>query len=111
MEDKSQASTKIKFGRSKNRLTKTNMKRWRFSREVSRPIHWIDAPEKDKREFAVSQFYPRILYTFSDVIVFILQNTRTFKSAVVTRLIEWVTEVLNALTNKFLPRKKVRDRN
>jgi hypothetical protein len=64
----------MKFGRKKNRLTKT--KRWRFSREVSRPINWMDAPEKDKREFTATHFYPRILYTFSDVIVFVLRNAR-----------------------------------
>jgi len=68
------ANATMKFGRSKNRLAKT--KRWRFSREVSRPINWMDAPEKDKREFTVTHFYPRILYTFSDVIVFVLRNAR-----------------------------------
>ncbi|KAI0868821.1 hypothetical protein GGS24DRAFT_494248 [Hypoxylon argillaceum] len=81
---------------SKSRLTK----KWRFSRETSRKIDWADAPEKEKREFAVTQFYPRILYTFSDVIVFVLRNPRTFESAVVTRLVDWAAEVLNASTNQ-----------
>lgn len=57
---------------SKSRLTK----KWRFSRETSRKIDWADAPEKEKREFAVTQFYPRILCTFSDVIVFVLRHPR-----------------------------------
>ncbi|KAK3934638.1 hypothetical protein QBC46DRAFT_347432 [Diplogelasinospora grovesii] len=92
------ASRRMRTGRNRNRLTKT--KRWRFSREVSRPIGWMDAPEKDKREFAVTHFYPRILYTFSDVIVFVLRNARTFESAVATRLIDWAAEVLNASTNQ-----------
>ncbi|KAM0328700.1 hypothetical protein ACHAQA_005113 [Verticillium albo-atrum] len=82
--------------RTRNRLTK----RWRFSREVSRTINWADAPEKQKRQFAVTHFYPRILYTFSDVIVFVLRNPRTFESVVVTRLIDWAAEVLNASTNQ-----------
>lgn len=51
-------------------------KKWRFSREVSRSISWGDGPEHKKREFAVTHLYPRILYTFSDVIVFVLQNAR-----------------------------------
>lgn len=29
-----------------------------------------------KREFAVRRVYPRLLYTFSDVVVFVLRNTR-----------------------------------
>lgn len=81
---------------SKSRLTK----KWRFSRETSRKIDWADAPEKEKREFAVTQFYPRILCTFSDVIVFVLRHPRTFESAVVTRLVDWAAEVLNASTNQ-----------
>ncbi|KAM7212335.1 hypothetical protein V8F06_012271 [Rhypophila decipiens] len=92
-------NSKIKFGRNtKNRLTKTKI--WRFSREVSRPIAWMDAPEREKREFAVTHFYPRILYTFSDTIVFVLREARTFESAVVTRLVDWASEVLNASTNQ-----------
>ncbi|KAI1132761.1 hypothetical protein F5Y10DRAFT_230731 [Nemania abortiva] len=86
----------MRSSRAKSRLTK----KWRFSRETSRKIDWADAPEKEKREFAVTQFYPRILYTFSDVIVFVLRNPRTFESAVVTRLVDWAAEVLNASTNQ-----------
>ena len=51
-------------------------KKWRFSREVSRDIHWTNTPERERREFAVTHFYPRILYSFSDVIVFVLRNPR-----------------------------------
>ncbi|KAH6886245.1 hypothetical protein B0T10DRAFT_490889 [Thelonectria olida] len=85
-----------KSGRTRSRLTK----KWRFSREVSRNLNWGDGSEHKKREFAVTHLYPRILYTFSDVIVFVLRNSRTFESAVVTRLIDWAVEVLNASTNQ-----------
>ncbi|KAH9908286.1 hypothetical protein F4778DRAFT_716781 [Xylariomycetidae sp. FL2044] len=85
---------------SKSRPRIKKAKLLRFSREVSRPIHWATSPERDKREFAVTHFYPRILYTFSDVIVFVLRNPRTFQSAVALRLIEWAAEVLNASTNQ-----------
>ena len=43
---------------------------------MSRDIAWADTPEKRKREFAVTELYPRLLYTFSDVIVFVLRNVR-----------------------------------
>lgn len=41
-----------------------------------RNIAWADSPDKRKREYAVTQLYPRLLYTFSDVVVFVLQNAR-----------------------------------
>lgn len=40
---------------------------------IRRPIKWaVDA--KIKREYAVTQLYPRLLYTFGDVVVFVLRN-------------------------------------
>lgn len=33
-------------------------------------------PKTGSREWAVRNIYPRLLYTFSDVIVFVLKNTR-----------------------------------
>ncbi|KAI1108792.1 FabD/lysophospholipase-like protein [Nemania sp. NC0429] len=56
---------------------------------VPRKIEWALTPQTQKREFAVSQLYPRILYTFSDVVVFVLRNPRSFESTVLHRLIKW----------------------
>lgn len=39
-------------------------------------IQWANSPETRKREYAVMELYPRLLYTFSDVVVFVLRNTR-----------------------------------
>jgi len=39
-------------------------------------ITWATNPEKCKREFAVKNLYPRILYAFSDIVVFVLRNDR-----------------------------------
>lgn len=44
-------------------------------------IEWINsgaqADEKQvRREYVVSEMYPRILYAFSDVVVFVLRNAR-----------------------------------
>ncbi|KAI1640601.1 hypothetical protein F4809DRAFT_397901 [Biscogniauxia mediterranea] len=54
-----------------------------------RRIEWAETPQTQKREFAVGQLYPRILYTFSDVVVFVLRNPRSFESSVLPKLIKW----------------------
>ncbi|KAI0437961.1 hypothetical protein F4803DRAFT_565654 [Xylaria telfairii] len=54
-----------------------------------RKIEWAQTPQTQKREFAVSQLYPRILYTFSDCVIFVLRNPRSFESTVLNRLIQW----------------------
>ncbi|KAI0871339.1 hypothetical protein GGS24DRAFT_492309 [Hypoxylon argillaceum] len=54
-----------------------------------RKIEWAQTPQTQKREYAVGQLYPRILYTFSDVVVFVLRNPRSFESTVLHRLIKW----------------------
>ena len=41
-----------------------------------RGLDWANTPEKRSREFAVTNLYPRLLYTFSDVIVFVLRNPK-----------------------------------
>ncbi|KAJ2975876.1 hypothetical protein NUW58_g8238 [Xylaria curta] len=62
-----------------------------YSRRYATPrkIQWAQTPQTQKREFAVSQLYPRILYTFSDVVIFVLRNPRSFESTVLHRLIKW----------------------
>ena len=41
-----------------------------------RELMWAVSPDRRSREFAVSNLYPRLLYTFSDVIIFVLRNPR-----------------------------------
>jgi hypothetical protein len=41
-----------------------------------RDLAWAIDPETQKREYAVTQLYPRLLYTFSDVVVFVLRNPK-----------------------------------
>jgi energy-coupling factor transporter ATP-binding protein EcfA2 len=43
---------------------------------TQRDIKWANSPEKSKRQYAVTELYPRLLYTFSDVIVFVLRNAK-----------------------------------
>ena len=41
-----------------------------------REITWADSKVKRSREYAVTHLYPRLLYTFSDIVVFVLKNPR-----------------------------------
>ncbi|KAI0552170.1 hypothetical protein F4679DRAFT_571841 [Xylaria curta] len=56
---------------------------------ATRRIEWAQTPQMQKREYVVSQLYPRILYTFSDCVIFVLRNPRSFESTVLNRLIKW----------------------
>lgn len=42
-----------------------------------RDITWADTNAKRSREYMVTNLYPRLLYTFSDVVVFVLKNPRS----------------------------------
>jgi hypothetical protein len=39
-----------------------------------RYLDWADREDRNTRGFIVSELYPRLLYTFSDVVVFVLRN-------------------------------------
>lgn len=39
-------------------------------------LAWAQDDSKDSRDYAVKHLYPRILYTFSDVVVFVLKEAR-----------------------------------
>lgn len=54
--------------------SKKKLKKCRHGSE--RDIAWAITPETRKREYSVTQLYPRLLYTFSDVVVFVLRNPR-----------------------------------
>ncbi|KAK6438068.1 hypothetical protein LTR95_005742 [Oleoguttula sp. CCFEE 5521] len=70
-------------GRRKPRLKHTS----------ERELIWADTPKKQSREFAVAHLYPRLLYTFSDVICFVLRNPRVIES-VLERLVDWAAAAL-----------------
>lgn len=63
-------------------------------------IKWANSLEKTKRQYAVKEFYPRLLYTFSDVIVFVLRNAKTFESTVLTLLIKWERSSIEKSVNQ-----------
>lgn len=55
---------------------KTSRKIRKSRHGTQRDIAWAVTPETKKREYAVTHLYPRLLYTFSDVVVFVLRNPR-----------------------------------
>jgi energy-coupling factor transporter ATP-binding protein EcfA2 len=82
-----------------NQEVNRSKKRWRISRGQERPIAWADSPAKQKRQYGVTEFYPRLLYTFSDVVVFVLQNPKylTLPPCSLPILLMLVSERLNRL--------------
>lgn len=43
---------------------------------VTRDLPWMSGDVKGTRNFAVTNLYPRLLYTFSDVVVFVVRNEK-----------------------------------
>jgi energy-coupling factor transporter ATP-binding protein EcfA2 len=43
---------------------------------TEREVSWMDSKMKRTRQFAAGQLYPRILFAFSDVVVFVHRNPR-----------------------------------
>ncbi|KAL9047302.1 MAG: hypothetical protein Q9214_000088 [Letrouitia sp. 1 TL-2023] len=64
-----------------------------------REITWADTHAKRSREYAVTHLYPRLLYTFSDVVVFVLKNPRTIES-VFEKLVNWAAAALEKSSNQ-----------
>ncbi|KAM0714605.1 hypothetical protein Q7P37_009901 [Cladosporium fusiforme] len=66
----------------------------------ARPIQWATTEGTRQREFLVTKLYPRLLYTFSDCVVFVTRNPKTFQSAVLTRLIDWGVAAMERSINQ-----------
>lgn len=64
-----------------------------------RELLWADTAEKRSRQFAVAHLYPRLLFTFSDTIVFVLKNPRVIEG-VFEKLIEWAAAALETSSNQ-----------
>ncbi|MCJ1354083.1 MAG: hypothetical protein MMC33_004070 [Icmadophila ericetorum] len=97
-ESKSEGSSRSSQSHTRNRLH-------RRGQSVSRQLSWaMGDKEKSKREYAVTELYPKLLYTFSDVVVFVLRNSKTIESAVLPKLIGWaLTSIEKSLGQPALP--------
>jgi hypothetical protein len=73
---------KAPLGAFEHRISTTNDKiRYdRLSPGRVRPLKWANGDEKRSRSYAVKHLYPRILYTFSDVVVFVLRDSKFVQS-------------------------------
>lgn len=66
-----------KFRKKRHRDIEAKEKALKNNKVISeRELIWANGPLERSREFAVTNLYPRLLYTFSDVIVFVLRNPR-----------------------------------
>lgn len=83
----------------RSKTTKSFEANHRRLRHSEREIKWATTSETQSRQFWVTQLYPRLLYTFSDVIVFVLRNPRVIEN-VVERLIEWAAAALEMSSNQ-----------
>jgi hypothetical protein len=64
-------TTKSTGGRPAHREMSSSSKE-----SVRGAIHWAASPKKNTRDFVVQKLYSRILYAFSDIIVFVVRNQR-----------------------------------
>ncbi|KAK8118120.1 uncharacterized protein PG998_006401 [Apiospora kogelbergensis] len=78
--------------------TRKKLQKSRYS--STRNIAWADVPERQKRGYAVLELYPRLLYTFSDVVVYVLRNARTFESTMLEKLLEWGQSSIDKSVNQ-----------
>ncbi|CAI6303542.1 unnamed protein product [Periconia digitata] len=69
---------------------------------TEREVAWMDDSKvKQTRQFAASQLYPRILFAFSDVVVFVHRNPRSIEG-VLERLLEWGSVAIETTYNQPL---------
>ncbi|KAF2667466.1 hypothetical protein BT63DRAFT_456762 [Microthyrium microscopicum] len=64
-----------------------------------RELVWSDDPSRRTRDFIVAQLYSRLLFTFSDVIVFVQRNARVIEGVIET-MVEWAAAALETAYNQ-----------
>ena len=94
---------------ARNRQTEPNFAEHRtpsFSKHMRRQHHtdereimWADNSDKKSREYHVLHLYPRLLFTFSDVIVFVMREAKVIEKAI-EHLINWANSALETSSNQ-----------
>ncbi|CZR51334.1 uncharacterized protein PAC_01209 [Phialocephala subalpina] len=64
-----------------------------------RELRWAKSRTERTRSFAVSRFYPRLLFTFSDMVIFVHRNPKVIES-VFEQLIKWAAAALETANNQ-----------
>jgi hypothetical protein len=66
----------------------------------TRELVWAsEDASRRTRNFAVANLYPRLLFSFSDTIIFVLKNPRVIEG-VFEKLIEWASAALESASNQ-----------
>ncbi|CAM1500480.1 Fc.00g096420.m01.CDS01 [Cosmosporella sp. VM-42] len=68
--------------------------------KLSNHLAWARDPKRQSREYAVMSLFPRILYTFSDVVVFVIREVRTFQTEVLQQLVKWAAMSIDKSINQ-----------
>lgn len=80
LESESDRASASHTGRRVSESSATDQQAKRLSRRTkrneTRRLEWAIDPETKKRGYAVAELYPRLLYTFSDTVVFVIRNVR-----------------------------------
>ncbi|KAL9618158.1 MAG: hypothetical protein Q9160_007108 [Pyrenula sp. 1 TL-2023] len=95
--------------RSRNKDKNANMSNDRthsFTKHIRRQHHtsereisWANTALTRSREYHVRHLYPRLLYTFSDVIVFVMKNPRVIENTI-EQLVRWAAAALETSSNQ-----------
>lgn len=69
---------KLPLGAVEHRVSVTDgdLQFARLSPGRTRQLKWASGDDRKSRSYAVKHLYPRILYTFSDVLVFVLRDSK-----------------------------------
>jgi energy-coupling factor transporter ATP-binding protein EcfA2 len=85
--------------KGKQRLTPRNKRIGQNYSTSEREILWATNEQKRSRDYIVRNLYPRLLYTFSDVIVFVIKNPRVIE-VVIEQLLRWAAAALETSSNQ-----------
>jgi hypothetical protein len=66
---------------------------------TEREVRWMTSKVKRTRQYAAGQLYPRVLFAFSDVVVFVHRNPRAIEG-VLERLLEWGSVAIETTYNQ-----------
>lgn len=66
---------------------------------AKRPVKWATTTHLRSREYAVENLYPRLLFTFSDTIVFVEKNPRTIEHTI-ELLVTWAASSFERTSNQ-----------
>ncbi|KAM0796183.1 acyl transferase/acyl hydrolase/lysophospholipase [Usnea florida] len=86
--------------RSESLVAKQVSRATRFVWRKVRNLVWAGENEQSSRQFMTTNLYSRILYVFSDVVVFVLENPSRTIEGVAEKLLEWGSKAVQHSVNQ-----------